>query len=63
MDNFEWNHGMGLRFGLYAVDPADPAKARVARPSVATYAAIAGAKQIPDAFIARHPDAEADAAK
>ncbi|MGH7272062.1 MAG: family 1 glycosylhydrolase, partial [Polyangiaceae bacterium] len=25
-DNYEWNHGMNLRFGLYAVDPTNPKK-------------------------------------
>ena len=28
LDNYEWNHGMDLRFGLYAVDTDDPAKPR-----------------------------------
>ncbi|HUJ25959.1 MAG TPA: family 1 glycosylhydrolase [Myxococcales bacterium] len=31
MDNYEWNHGMTLKYGLYAVDPNDPSKARVPR--------------------------------
>ena len=31
MDNYEWNHGMTLKFGLYAVDPNDAAKARTPR--------------------------------
>ena len=31
MDNYEWNHGMTLKFGLYAVDASDPAKARTPR--------------------------------
>ena len=31
MDNFEWNSGTSLRFGLYAVDPAT--KARTLRPA------------------------------
>lgn len=39
MDNFEWNHGMGMRFGLYAVDPAT--KARTLRPSGEALSAIA----------------------
>lgn len=30
VDNYEWNHGFDLRFGLYELDPAT--KARVARP-------------------------------
>ncbi len=28
LDNYEWNHGMDLRFGLYAVDTDNPAKPR-----------------------------------
>jgi len=28
LDNYEWNHGMALRFGLYSVDTADKAKPR-----------------------------------
>jgi beta-glucosidase/6-phospho-beta-glucosidase/beta-galactosidase len=40
-DNYEWNHGMDIRMGLYAVDKDDPSKARHARQGVATYAKIA----------------------
>ena len=32
MDNYEWNHAMSLRFGIYSVDANDPAKARRGRP-------------------------------
>jgi beta-glucosidase/6-phospho-beta-glucosidase/beta-galactosidase len=42
MDNYEWNHGMNMRLGLYAVDPADHSKARVPRPkAIAAFAAAA----------------------
>lgn len=48
MDNYEWNHGMGQRFGLYAVDPEDPMKKRVARPIVQTYRRIIEERDLPD---------------
>lgn len=38
IDNYEWNHGMELRFGLYAVDIAT--KERTSRPIADTYAQI-----------------------
>ena len=42
MDNYEWNHGMTFRMGLYAVDPKDVTKARRARPAaVAAFARAA----------------------
>jgi beta-glucosidase/6-phospho-beta-glucosidase/beta-galactosidase len=41
MDNYEWNHGMDLRFGLYEVDPAT--KARSERPIAAAYREIVAA--------------------
>ena len=39
MDNYEWNHGMDMKFGLYAVG-SDAAKTRTARSAVATYGEI-----------------------
>jgi beta-galactosidase len=45
MDNFEWNHGMGMKFGLYAVDPTT--KARVMRDSGGVYAAMSKARDVP----------------
>ena len=49
MDNYEWNHGMGaLHMGLYAVDKADPTKTRKPRKTVATYATIAEAGEVPE---------------
>jgi beta-glucosidase len=44
-DNFEWAEGWGLRFGLFALDPAT--QARTSRPSATVYAAIAQANGIP----------------
>ncbi|MDP2272206.1 MAG: glycoside hydrolase family 1 protein [Archangium sp.] len=38
-DNYEWNHGMNMKFGLYGVEN-DAAKTRTARSAVATYANI-----------------------
>lgn len=48
IDNYEWNHGMGMRFGLYAVDPKDPTKERRARQTVSTYAEIIQARKVTD---------------
>lgn len=45
MDNYEWNHGMEMKFGLYAVDPTT--KARAMRDSGAVYAAISKARDVP----------------
>jgi beta-glucosidase/6-phospho-beta-glucosidase/beta-galactosidase len=50
MDNFEWNHGMAMKFGLFAIDPTDPTKRRVARKGVATFRDIAVAREVPDAI-------------
>ena len=48
MDNYEWNHGMSARYGLYAVDTASPLKPRTARARAAgTLARIAQAREIP----------------
>jgi beta-galactosidase len=55
MDNYEWNHGMTVKMGLYAVDASDPQKTRHARGSVATYGAIAAANAIPPSLAAKYP--------
>ena len=47
MDNYEWNHGMNVKMGLYAVDPNDPQKTRRARRAVPIYGQIAQAGRIP----------------
>ena len=47
MDNYEWNHGTKMRFGLYGVDFDDPMKSRTMRPAAAAYARIAGTHRIP----------------
>lgn len=36
LDNYEWNHGMAMRFGLFAVDDT-PAKTRTLTPAGAAY--------------------------
>ncbi len=46
VDNYEWNRGMKIKTGLYAVDPKDPKKLRVRRPTADVYAAIAGARAV-----------------
>jgi beta-glucosidase/6-phospho-beta-glucosidase/beta-galactosidase len=38
VDNYEWNHGMDLQFGLYGLDPVT--KARLDRPVIARYRTI-----------------------
>jgi beta-glucosidase/6-phospho-beta-glucosidase/beta-galactosidase len=43
MDNYEWNHGMTWKLGLYGVDPLDAAKARTPRRKA--IAALAAASQ------------------
>jgi beta-galactosidase len=47
LDNYEWNHGMGMRFGLYAVDSADPSKPRRPRAVAGVYQEIAAAHGVP----------------
>jgi beta-glucosidase len=60
MDNYEWNHGMNIRMGLYAVSATDPAKVRTARPAVATFGQIAGSHLLPYSLIAQCRNAAAD---
>lgn len=60
MDNYEWNHGMDIRMGLYAVDPDDPTKTRTARTGVATYAAFAATGTISVELQKQYPAPEAD---
>ena len=54
-DNYEWNHGMTRPLGLYAVDPADPMKRRVPRPTVDVFASISKAGAIPADLAERYP--------
>ncbi len=47
MDNYEWNQGTAMRFGLYAVDPLDPQKTRRPKQSVGVYATIVRENEVP----------------
>jgi beta-glucosidase/6-phospho-beta-glucosidase/beta-galactosidase len=47
VDNYEWNHGMDMRFGLYALDPLDPLKQRSPKLSAGIYARVAVAGGVP----------------
>jgi beta-glucosidase len=51
IDNYEWNHGMDIRMGLYAVDKDDPLKLRAPRKTVAIYNEIARWHILPDEFV------------
>jgi len=55
MDNYEWNHGMDLRFGLYEVKPDDPMKKRIKRPIADTLSRIAKDREIPQEFKDKYP--------
>jgi len=58
IDNYEWNHGMDIRMGLYAVDSMDATKARVKRPAVEVYRQIVEANAVPKALDERYPAPE-----
>jgi len=55
IDNFEWNHGMDMRFGLYAVEPDDPQKNRTPRKTAETYGLIAAERRIPPELLVAYP--------
>jgi beta-galactosidase len=46
-DNYEWNHGMTIKLGLYAVDRDDATKARKPRPVADAYRRIMSGRAIP----------------
>jgi beta-glucosidase/6-phospho-beta-glucosidase/beta-galactosidase len=54
MDNYEWNHGMDIRMGLYAVGKDDPMKLRTPRKSVGVYDTIARSHAISDALLTQY---------
>ncbi len=51
IDNYEWNHGMNVQMGMYAVDKDDPMKARAPRQVVDVYGEIARFGVLPDVFV------------
>ncbi|MEW5740266.1 MAG: family 1 glycosylhydrolase [Myxococcota bacterium] len=53
-DNYEWNHGMAMKFGLYAV-ANDAPKTRTPRSAVQAYADITRAKDVPAALLSKYP--------
>jgi beta-glucosidase len=57
-DSFEWNLGTVWKYGLYRVDPDDPAKRRTPRRAVATFASIAAEGRIPDELLQLYPVGE-----
>jgi len=50
-DNYEWNHGMGWRMGLYAVDSDDPKKPRTPRQGASIYGQISKFGVLPNSLI------------
>ncbi len=54
MDNYEWNHGMDMKFGLYSVG-SDVAKTRTARSAVATYADIVKRQDVSAELVKKYP--------
>jgi len=55
MDNYEWNHGMSMHFGMYGIDPKDSMKVRTPRKSVAAYGRIAQSGSIPGDLLMAYP--------
>lgn len=54
LDNYEWNHGMNMKFGLYAIEPLDPHKKRRAKASAATYAQTVAQNGIPQDHVSKY---------
>jgi beta-glucosidase/6-phospho-beta-glucosidase/beta-galactosidase len=55
MDNYEWNHGMSLKFGLYAVDTENAAKPRTLRDVGRAYGRVISANDIPADLAEKYP--------
>jgi len=58
VDNYEWNHGTTLPYGLYEVDPHDPQKTRVPRPTAQLLARIATEHAIARDLVEKYPIGE-----
>jgi beta-glucosidase/6-phospho-beta-glucosidase/beta-galactosidase len=52
-DNYEWNHGMTAKYGLYAVDTKDPQKKRTQRAKAAAALAAISAQRLAPADLTR----------
>jgi beta-glucosidase len=61
IDNFEWQNGYHGRFGLLAVDFADPARKRTWTPAARIYARIAGRNAITADLLAKYEQPPAEA--
>ena len=59
VDNFEWNNGWGVRFGLVEVD--QQTQRRIPRPSASIYGEICRANAITEAVVERYAPEAADA--
>jgi len=57
IDNYEWNHGINFRVGLYAVG-TDQARTRTPRPGVDAYRQITRARDVPEALAKKYPAPE-----
>jgi beta-glucosidase/6-phospho-beta-glucosidase/beta-galactosidase len=53
-DNYEWNHGMTYKMGIYAVSP-DVSKARSPRQIAKAYADVTKAKDVPESWAKKYP--------
>jgi beta-glucosidase/6-phospho-beta-glucosidase/beta-galactosidase len=58
VDNYEWNHGLDLKFGLFSYDPQDQQKKRVARPGVSVFKQIADAGALTPAILSTYLTAD-----
>lgn len=54
VDNYEWNHGMSMRFGLFRLE-GDGKKTRTPRQVAATFRQIADARGVPAALRSKYP--------
>lgn len=61
IDNYEWNHGMDMKFGLFSVDPSDPRKVRAPRPVASMYSGVVQERSVSEALREKFPiEAEED---